>query len=683
MVQPTAEERNRGIALADEFRIDGALRMTPSAALRLSDGVVHAFYRELAGDGRLLDVHDPSWMLEADYAFVNIRASSPAPDRTGNVVDALKILPTMRVTAIHLAPFFDNTLNNLYAVDSVRAVSDAVLDPRLTEAGLDGDDQIRLLVDAIHILGWRVGFDLEPHTSNFSRIALGNPRCFRWIRLAEDRQGLYGGMSETEMLTPKVQAELADEVGRIVGEGLRKHGLSAVDDVSKGVAAVRACHAELVQTLIKTGWWTLPSHTWSGVGLPRFDHYKVNGDESYPEYEYLNLAGEDQHEHAFGMLSPYKLFDNIPINEEPSLDDPPRPVPEAIALLNGIFPDVQDRYGFDYVRLDYVDHVFDSTLDGTWHLPVSDRLTPQGLADLIAEARRKRPETGAMAERMGVDVEDYGALGFNLLLGTDVLTTMHPEYLNFLFQLQRELDDLGEDNPRVVTRQAPRPDDAEVAPLHPLCSVLAAVDTHDSGHPLFWRVPLSDAVGAEGLHLRHFLARFATCGGRRRPKYEVMGNQDLSSGLYAANNKPVSLEWRDDSAYNERYHALEDRFRELRPFLDSARLGPSYVDHEGGWEAWFLDVADQRLLCVAVLEPDIGAVANWVAEPPELAPSGPIAVDVVLGTELEAAEVHELPLGGGGPRAVPLDGVFLRLDELPRPSCRLYRVTAPRPAGER
>ena len=51
--------------------------------------------------------------------------------RTGRVTDALKILPTMRVSGIHLAPFFDNTLENLYAVDSVRVVSDAVLDPSL------------------------------------------------------------------------------------------------------------------------------------------------------------------------------------------------------------------------------------------------------------------------------------------------------------------------------------------------------------------------------------------------------------------------------------------------------------------------------------------------------------------------------------------------------------------------
>ncbi|NDD26676.1 MAG: hypothetical protein EB084_00205 [Proteobacteria bacterium] len=669
-----AYEQAWGRRMADELRATGAVRMTPSQALSLPDLVMVSFYRALAGDHRLKPAFDSSWMLDTDFAFVNIRACSPDPTRTGRVTDALKILPTMRVSGIHLAPFFDNTLENLYAVDSVRVVSDAVLDPSLVEAGLDGDAQICLLVDAIHTLGWRVGFDLEPHTSNFSRIALANPKCFRWVRLSPDRKTLYGKVTQEKMLTPTAQKRLVKEVSAIVADTLARHGLKAVEDLSKGVAAVRACHDETLHRLIDEGYWTLPSHTWSGAGLPRYEHWVEKGLFSHPDYTYLNAAGEDQREHAFGMLSPYKLFDHLPINGVATSDDPPVPVPEAHALLQGIFPDVQARYGFDFVRLDYVDHVFDSTVDGDWTLPVSDRLAPRTLESLLAAARRARPETGAMAERMGVDVEDYGALGFDLLLGSDVLTAMHDDYVTFMLDLQRELDNADAHAPRPMTRLAPRPAGHVDGDGARRCSVLAAVDTHDSGHPLFWTKPLSDVVGPEGLHLRHFLARFTTCGSRRRPKYEVMGNQDMSSGLYEANNKPVSLTWADDRAYNARYHAIEDVFESLRPFLAEARMGLSYVDREDHWAAWFLEGENERLLCVAALEPNVGRVASWLASPPVLEPTGRITIDVCVGRDWGWATVTALPIDGGEAEVVGLDGKMLSLDSLARQGCRAYRV---------
>ena len=667
-------DRTVGLELAREFRAGRGMRVTPSSALHISDLTMAVFYRTLAIDGRLEPATDSSWMLSSDFAFVNIRACSPQPERTGRVTDALKLVPSMRVSAIHLAPFFDNTLDNLYAVDSVQLVSEAVLHPELTAAGLDGDDQIRLLVDAIHILGWRVGFDLEPHTSNFSRIALSHPRCFRWLRLADDRQGLFGGVTQEEMLAPKAQARLVKEVSKIVATACKKHGLAVLEDLSGGPAPVRACHDELVQTLIGEGYWTLPSHTWSGAGLPRFDHYVTQGLDAYPDYLYLDAVGADQREHAFGMLSPFKLFDNLPINAVPSVDDKPVPVPEAISLLEGIFPDVQQRYGFDFVRLDYVDHVFDSTLDGDWTLPVSDRLAPQTLEDLLAAARRARPETGAMAERMGVDVDDYGALGFDLLLGSDVLTSMHDDYVGFLLDLQRELDDDRAETPRELTRQAARPEGRQDASAQGRCSVLAAVDTHDSGHPLFWTRPLSEVVGAEGLHLRHFLARFSTCGRRRRPKYEVMGNQDMSSGLYEANNKPVSLIWTDDHEYNARYHAVEDVYDTFRPFLRYARLGLSYIDRQDHWAAWFLEGETERLLCVVALEPNVGKVATWLESPPDLVPTGPIGIDVVVGRDWPSAITIQVPLDGGEPSVMDTDGNFLRIASLARQGCLLYRV---------
>lgn len=674
------EETRRGEERARELLERGALRVTPTEALGWSDVSVAAFYRTLAhgadpGAGEAnarARTANPTWMLSSDYAFLNIRACSPDPARPGRVTDALKILPTMRVTSIHLAPFFDCCMENLYAVDSVEGVNAELLHPALLEAGMDGGAQMRLLVDGIHLLGWTVGFDLEPHTSTFSRVALAEPECFRWLHFNEARDGLAGGVTQEEMLSPEAQAAMVREIREIVGQVVAEHGLWHLEDATHGPERVTECHQAVIKRLIAEGWWTLPSHTWNGAGLPRFSSYRQL--EGYPEYEYLDAEGEDQGKHAFGMLSPYRLYDGLPINESPDLEEK-RPVPHGpgVDRLLSVFPAVRERFGFDFVRLDYVDHVFDSTVEQTWDVPASDRLTPAVLQSLLARAREDAPWVGAMAERMGVDVEDYGALGFDLLLGTEVLTTMHPQFLEFTLDLQQELND--EVPEKKITAPTVTPPEGGPAPRR--CSTLAALDTHDSGHPLFWTAPLSQVVGADGMALRHFLARFATWGARRRPKYEVMGNQDLSSGLYQANNKCVGLQWEDDKAFNARYHALEDVYEAQRAFLAGARLGPHHADREKRWAAWFLDGqgdARERLLCVAVLEPPVEKLADMLDDPPAMEPVDFLLIDVTMGRAMERPRVTEIPLDGTAPVPVTLEGTMLRIVALEPRECHLYRI---------
>lgn len=665
-------ERSFGRRLAREFQEKGHLRHTPTEALAWSDLAIAVFYRTLGeGASERTRPADADWMLTSDYAFVNIRACSPDSGRTGRITDALKMIPTMRVSSIHLAPFFDCCMENLYAVDSVEVVNPALVHPGLLEAGLSGTDQMRMLLDGIHRLGWTAGFDLEPHTSTFSRVALSHPDCFRWLHYNEARDGFAGDVTQEEMLSPASQQALVEELKALVSEVVVEHGLSAVEDMSLGHARVDECHQAAIRRLIAEGWWTLPSHTWNGVGLPAFDEYRAEG---YPDYEYLDVEGEDQHKHSFGMLSPYRLYDGLPINESPDLEER-RPVlyQPGVDLLLSVFPTIRDRFGFDFVRLDYVDHVFDSTVEKSWDVPASDRLTPAVLGSLLAKAREGAPWVGAMAERMGVDVEDYGALGFDLLLGTDVLTTMHPGYLEFTLDLQQELN--GEARETKIT--APSVESPEDGPAPRRCSTLAAIDTHDSGHPLFWTVPLSQAVGAEGMALRHFLARFTSWGTRRRPKYEVMGNQDLSWGLYQANNKSVALQWEGDQAFNRRYHDLEDVYAGVRDLLDRARLGPHHADTDKRWGVWFLDSQGdrrERLLCVAVLEPPVEKLVDMVEEPPAMEPVDFLLIDVAMGMSMQRPVVTQVLLDASGETPVALEGTMLRISELQPRECRLFRI---------
>lgn len=581
----------RGLAdgWLERFRRDGHLRLSPRKAL---EAPLHAwvlFYLGLASaqevDGRVpspvTGEADPSWMQRQDYCFLNARATALDPENTGDFLESMKLLPGLRVDSIHLAPFFDCVMDNLYAVDSHRVIADAVVDMDFVAKGLEHGDQLRCLIDAIHLTGMTVGFDLEPHTSQFSRIVLENPSYFRWIHLSKDRKSLRGKMDMATMMTRAEQKKIAASVRAVVDGHLKRNGMSTVEDPAAELSTIRRVHQEILQDLIAQGFWTVPSHTWGGAGLPAFRAYHPDG---YPLFDYVSVDGEDHNEHAFGMLTPFKFYDGLPINAVPTEESLPVPDREVIDFFARIFPRIQERYDFDYVRLDYVDHVFDSVMKDHPELPVSDRPIPAVLDRALAMARDYRPQTGAMAERMGTDLEEYSAIGFELLLGVDILSTVHAAQMNDHFSLGYAIEDLNADRP------------------HP-ASVLYAVDTHDSGHPLFWSEPVSEVMGSEGMIRRQIVARFGSAGLSRRPKYECMGNADLSHGLYRCNNAPRSLDWKGDERHCALHHDVEDLYDAFRDLMDNGRIGEFHCIP--GFARWFVNRVDgtrERLLCLLALE---------------------------------------------------------------------------------
>src|SRR5262249_55776116 len=159
--------------------------------------------------------------------------------------------------------------------------------------------------------------------------------------------------------------------------------------------------------LRRRGLWTIPGHTWDGAGLP--DYIGMHAVDEYPQFEYLDRHGKDHREHAFGMLTPVRTTDGLPVNVMPD----PRSVTihqPGVDYLASIAPSLIARFPFDFVRMDFTDHVLDSVLDdGT---PISDRPTPHLVRAIAARLRRDHPSTGFMAERMGWDIEAHVELGF-------------------------------------------------------------------------------------------------------------------------------------------------------------------------------------------------------------------------------------------------------------------------------
>lgn len=577
---PDAAERVQAEDLLKEFHAAAGIPRTCRAMLSYSDGTLIEFYRQLSetrSTGSPVKDHaDSGWMADADFCFVNVRAAG-LQEEPGTLIQAAKLLPALHANAIHLGPFTDYDFHAIYAVRSVRSISPLIVDPNIH---LTAEDQLRALVEAAHLLGKAVGFDLEPHMAQFAMPVLQQPELFRWIKLAPDRNALENGLSTGEMLDEGQQQRITAEIRGLVAGVLQAAGLAdlevAPDDEVERRALKQRTYFNLIGVLIERGYWTIPSQSWAGAGVPAFDGY--NHAHHFARFAYRGPHGEDLSASAFHILTPIKFTTGLRTNQVADT----APYEPGIQYFCDIFRHWRDEFDFDFVRYDSADHIFDSIVAGGEDRPASDRPTPAVLRRCVEASRAGRPSIGNFAERMGLELDDYAALGFDLILGVDMLRRIDRAAIESMFRLHDQLWALNADRRRRFAV--------------PFC-----VDTHDTGNPVFWKEPLVKAVGAESMRLRHFVARFGSCGLARRPKYEVMGSQDLSYGLYASNIADQNLVWVGDEAYNRRYHRLEEVYEHYRSLLAQGVLEQTYVDDDLAW--WIISGEDRRLIAVIALEP--------------------------------------------------------------------------------
>lgn len=641
----SAMDEQIAVALLDEYLASGRVRATCRRMLDLPDMAAIAFYRRLAGLREAVSPvqgqSDSSWMTQADFCYINVRATGLG-ERPGSFLQAAKLLPALRVNAIHLGPFTLYDFENKYAVYSVRSIDRRLVDSSLEQLGFSAEAQLRAFVQAAHLLGMTVGFDLEPHLAQFSLPAVLHPEMFRWLKLSIDRLSLAGGLSDEVMLTEVVQHQITAEVRTLVARQLEQAGWADAiwEDVLEFAETdppERRIHKEqvyfgIIGALIAAGYWPVPSQAWSGSGTPGFDGYHF--EHNYARFRYLNRDGQDHAAYAFHILTPYKFFDGLLPNQPPEENCLPRPDIQVQEFFYNIFPYWRDRFAFDFVRYDSADHIFDSIWQGRWDVPDADRPTPEILRACIRASKTPmHPQIGNFAERMGLELYEYAALGFDLILGTDMLQLVGRELLEQCFWLHDQLDRLnaGRENSFSV----------------PFC-----IDTHDTGDPNLWGEPLVKMVGYDGLRLRHFLARFLGCGRARRPKYEVMGMQDRSYGLYQANIQDCNLEWVGDEDFNLAYHCLEDHYARLCSFLQRAHLARRFVEDSFAW--WVLQDGEELLVAACAWQEE-GMQSIWI----EINLDG-----LVVGNR--EWKVQELPL------AAEMDKVYLEGTRLRFP---LQRIT--------
>ena len=580
-LSPDAADRDFAALIAAEFREGCPLARTQTSLLRASDGAIASFYASLESSRSPAPPRsreaDSSWLLRSDVCWINVRACA-IDTRPGSFVRASKLLPGIASDSILLAPFHPIQFDLTYAPETMTIVDPALADPALSAAGISPANQLRAFVAACRLLDKSVGYELLPYAAQFSRIAMERPGLFRWVALDDDKSGL----AHADPAFPfRAGDRLRDSerVATMAAAAKDDYGISTFrknEDDSPAVSAAKdKAYYGAIRLCVDHGLWPVPAHARNGVGIPAFLRYDGAGD--FPVFSYRDIDGLDIGEDAYGVVAPFAFYDDVPPNSPPTGKVPRNA--DAIDYYAHVFSYWRDSFGFDFVRYNAVDRVFDEAVDDEGLIPASDRPTPEVVAMAIKASREGATGAGAIAARKGSEIDRYAALGFDLTMGNEALRRMDAPFIRDSFALHDKLAGRARGK-----RQA---------------SVCFAVDVPESGAPRLWGSALSKVMGSERMRLRHGMARFLSAGKGRRPMFETMGFQDGSTGLYEAGFSIRGLDWADDTGFAAGYASIERLYARLRPFLDAGTIVARGV--EDGYAWWQVSGKGRsRLVAVAV-----------------------------------------------------------------------------------
>ncbi|RDU22507.1 hypothetical protein [Anaerosacchariphilus polymeriproducens] len=504
-------------------------------------------YKGVRPKSIISDKENELWLLERDFCFFNIRAIGNEVEETGNIIDAVKLLPALRVSAIHLAPFFECSAGIIYCQKSFFHINHEIVNVEYMDKGVLPKEQIFFFIDCCHLLNMAVGFDVTPHTSNDSVLRLQKPELFRWIKLAQDKTTLFDNMDIDVQYSVEFQNQCQKEVALVVEEEIKKNGIEQSDiwDME--------CIDKINKRLSALGYYTVPPHTWNGLSVPGFKKYAYNIQA--PIWEYKDKYGQNQGQHAIWLHANFYIHKGLKANKIPvsyMLDDKEKGINvEFFNFFIDYLNDKVEQYLFDFLRIDYVDHIFDNVMkENGIEIPLNEMLTPVEINEIVKKLKNSWKGIGVLADHVGCDADKYYKAGFNLIISSHVAFEYNKCNLEKIFY---DLCSSNSNNSNCF-------------------NTVWAIDTHDMAHPLFLGKELAHREGKVGMGVRFFLSRFANVGRNRHPKYEVIGNQDLSSGIHRANNRPESIAWNSDKELFELYHQIENQYELIKNDLQQSSL---------------------------------------------------------------------------------------------------------------
>jgi hypothetical protein len=300
------------------------------------------------------------WLKHTNMVGINVRTVGSF----WNIIPYALTLPEAQ-DAIHILPIWEpGVAGSMYGISSWNLnpefysaeLAEAV--PTLISLGR----QLRAVINLLHLMGKTAGMDVIPHTDRFSQIALAYPDYFEWLqrqdtlivdhrtnlhKAAQKQIGLFLLEHGPAVAGDRVPENLFDPE---VEEETRLRLLFGLPEDFEGRDARRN---QIIQRLYRYGLEPVPA-----TMAPPFRGLAV---DTRPEAKNVDAHGQVWRDYViedpepmsrvFGPLGRYKLYESKANNANWELDFE-RPRIEVWDYICRKYQQVQDRYGFDFMRGD-------------------------------------------------------------------------------------------------------------------------------------------------------------------------------------------------------------------------------------------------------------------------------------------------------------------------------------------
>jgi len=558
LIPPTQDEQAESLKMIKEYESRGCLKRLNRELLDIPLAVCADFFR------RLSLLHSPAspvsrrrdsrWMSSLDVSSFNISAASTGIGR-GNFIQAAQMLPGLRCSGLLLAPFTETEFNAPNRLLSHSRIDAALLHPELLKLGMGAEEQLACFVQAAHLCGMVLGFDLSFHLSRDSEALYRRPDMFRWIELDPQQQYIpKGHLSYGQMLDQQNQERICQRIKerlqsaeyrnldrRECNRQLRREGFFPVplmqnspDSEDKGQIPLFIVYDPERQEAVFT-------HSSEKQGLTAFRFYQYRGKEK--DYQR-----------------------------------------DSLKYFSQIFP-LWQKKGFDFLYLDGMlnpDAENQEQEESQQEWP--DRYILEEVTKAAKEGSRR---TAVIASGHFEHLKNYLELGFSALVDQDDSMRLDRSYMERSLMLQHELKQYNQD------RKVPG-------------NMFTRISLAEHNSPSF----------NQKVHLEHFCCRFMNCGHAGRRKFEMMGINDGSAGYALTLKENRSLIWREDRGFLDQYHILEDIYSRHKETLLKGEILQTRVENTYAWWlikgpseilAAFISVENDEMLPPPLLELDISS----------------------------------------------------------------------------
>jgi len=404
-LQITPDEKEQGQRLLKEYENRGYLKHLNRELIDLPPAVICDFFYRLS---LLHSCRSPvyrkrssHWLSQMDITSFQIHAAS-ASLGPGNFLKASMMLPALRTQAVQLAPFTESETEHPGRLLSHSRISTRLKHPFLNELGFSAEQQLQLFVEAAHLCGLTLGFDLSYQLSRDSEALYRRPEMFRWIEL--DRTQMYiprDHQSYSHMLDHKNQQKIAEHI--------REH--------VKLLEQQNLDRREISRQLRRLGYFPVPLNQERNGSIPLFIVYDNEQQEAV-----FTSSSEKIGQTAFKF---YNYQNDQREYNQPSLE-----------YFSQIFP-LWQKKGFDFL---YLDRVINPYLDND-KINESQEEAPDPLIlhTTINAAHKARSSAAVIASGSFEHMNQYLESGFTSLIDQEDPLRLDKSYMERAFRLQQEL----------------------------------------------------------------------------------------------------------------------------------------------------------------------------------------------------------------------------------------------------